>query len=99
MLREELIAAQEFCSSNQVEISFVQSLSEAGLVEVTTVEGTIYINREQLPELEKLARFHYDMDINLEGIEAIYHLLEQIKTMQDEMQALKRRLRIYEQVD
>ena len=36
------------------------------------------------------------MDINLEGIETIHHLLQQLKTMQKEMKELRNRLSLYE---
>ena len=94
-----MVSASEFCTSHNVEISFLYSLSESGLLEITNVEETVFINQEQLPELEKLVRLHYDMDINLEGIEAIHHLLQQMKTMQDEMSVLKKKLGLYEKVD
>lgn len=94
-----MVAAQDFCLSHNVEISFLYSLSESGLVETTTVEENVFISQDQLPELEKLVRLHYDMDINLEGIETIHHLLQQIKIMQDEMKVLKNRLGLYEKVD
>jgi len=99
MAKEELIAIHEFCASHNVEISFVNSLSESGLLETTTVKETAFISYDQLPELEKLVRLHYDMDINLEGIETIHHLLQQIKTLQDEMKTLRSRLSLYEEVD
>ena len=99
MTNEEMVAASEFCISHNVELSFLHSLGEAGLIEIITVEETTFINCDHLPELEKLVRLHYDMDINLEGIETIHHLLEQIKTMQDEMQTLRNRLRIYERIE
>jgi len=99
MTNEEMVAAQEFCISHNVEISFLHSLNEAGLLEITTVEETVFINREYLPELEKLVRLHYDMEINLEGIEAIHHLLQQINSMQQEMKTLKSRLSLYENID
>lgn len=96
MENQELIAVHEFCAYHRVEVSFVQALVASGLVEIVTMENEGYVDRDRLPELERLVRFHYDMDINLEGIEAIHHLLEQIKTMQEELKTLKRRLRIYE---
>jgi hypothetical protein len=68
-------------------------------VEVTTIENTVFISQDQLPDLEKLVRWHYDMDINLEGLETISHLLRQIKEMQQEMQDLKSRLGLYEKID
>ena len=46
--------------------------------------------------LEQLARMRFDLDINLEGIEAISHLLERVDRMQREMRALQERLRVYE---
>src|SRR5262245_7674714 len=99
MANEELIAIHEFCASRNVEISFVQSLSESGLLETITIEETAFISGEQLPELDKLVRFHYDMDINLEGIETIYHLLKQMKTLQKELSEVRGRLNLYERID
>jgi len=99
MTNEEMVAAHEFCISHNVEISFLYSLSEAGLLEITTVEQAVFIKQDHLPELEKLVRLHYDLDINLEGIEAIHHLLQQIRTMQEEIKAVKNRLSLYEKVD
>ncbi len=99
MDNEEMIAADLFCASHNIEIAFLHSLCNAGLLDVTTTEDTVFINQEQLPELEKLVRWHYDMDINLEGLETISHLLDQIKEMQQEMQNLKSRLGLYEKID
>ena len=56
MAKEELIAIHEFCVSHNVERSFIYSLYEAGLVEMTTIEETAFISDEQVPELEKLVR-------------------------------------------
>ena len=50
----------------------------------------------KLSEIEKLVRLHYDLDINLEGIEAITYLLNRVKNMQAEIILLKNRLSIYE---
>ena len=99
MTNEEMVAAHEFCISHNVEITFLHSLGESGLLEITTVEETVFIKQDQLAELEMLIRLHYDMDINIEGIEAIHHLLQQIKTIQEEMRALKNKLGMYEKID
>ena len=96
MQTEYLISVDEFCASNDVEISFVSSLRQTGLIEITTINDTEFINSEQLQQLEKIVRFYYELGINLEGIETITHLLHQINSMQDEIIALKNRLRLYE---
>ena len=98
MTNEEMVAAREFCISHSVEMSFLYSLSEAGLLEITTMEETVFIKQDHLPELEKLVRLHYDMDINLEGIETISHLLKQIKDIQEEMKILRNKLSLYEKI-
>ncbi|MGZ4079745.1 MAG: chaperone modulator CbpM, partial [Bacteroidia bacterium] len=55
-----------------------------------------YIDPEQLQKLESFLRMHYEMDINMEGIEAIAHLLQRTQSMQEEILKLKNRLRLYE---
>ena len=93
---ENLIPANEFCANHNIEISFIRSLQENGLIEITTIEETGYIHASQLQELERIVRLYYELDINLEGIETINHLLQRINNMQDEITALRNRLRLYE---
>jgi hypothetical protein len=93
---ENLIPADEFCVSHNIAISFIDTLRETGMIELTTIEATVYIHSDQLQELEKIVRFYYEMDINLEGIETINHLLQQINRMQHEICSLRNRLRLYE---
>ena len=96
---ENLIPADAFCASHNIEISFIRSLQETGLIEIMTVEEKGYIQTSQLQELEKIIRLYYELDINLEGIETINHLLQRINHLQDEITALKNRLRLYETND
>jgi hypothetical protein len=42
-----------------------------------------------MQKLEKFVRLHYDLDINLEGIETINYLLEKIEKMQKEILELR----------
>lgn len=92
MNNEHLITIEEFCTHYQAESSFIHSLVEFGLVEITTIEATHYLSKDQIREVEKMIRLHYDLDINLEGIEAIAHLLKRIDRLQEELTALKNRL-------
>lgn len=96
MNKGNMIPANEFCASHNIEITFINSLQEAGLIEITTIRETEYIHENQLNELEKIVRLYYEMDINLEGIETVIHLLQRINEMQDEITLLKNRLRLYE---
>jgi hypothetical protein len=93
---ENLVALNDFCASHNIEISFINSLQQSGLVEIVTVRKVCFISVEQLNQLERIVRLYYEMDINLEGIETITHLLQQIQLLQSENIALRNRLRLYE---
>lgn len=96
MQTDSLVAVDTFCENHNIEVSFIRSLQQTGLLEITTIEHTGFIEVEKLPLVEKYIRFYYDLDINLEGIETIVHMLERIAFMQNEMIDLRNKLRLYE---
>lgn len=96
MQTEYLIAVDEFCANNSIEISFISSLEQNGLIKIITIQEAGFIDAAQLQQLEKYIRLYYELDINLEGIETITHLLRRIDLMQDEIIQLRNRLRLYE---
>ena len=96
MQSEKLTAVDIFCANHNIEISFINSLQQTGLIEITTIKETGFIDSDQLQQLEKIIRFYYELDINLEGIETIIHLLQRVNSLQDEIIELRNRLRLYE---
>ena len=96
MENEQLIPIEQFCEYYQVEFSFIHSLSEFGLVEIASIEEKEYLHHEQIKDIEKLIRMHYDLEINLEGIDVISHLLQKVESMRIELNGLKNKLRFYE---
>ena len=96
MQTENLIAIDVFCFNHNIDISFVSSLQKNGLIEIITIKEAGFIDADQLQRLEKFVRFYYELDINLEGIETITHLLQRIISMQDENIGLRNKLRLYE---
>lgn len=92
----DLIAVNEFCVNHDIGISFITLLQQNGLIEISMIESKYFVEKEQLPQLEKFVRFYYDLDINLEGIETINYLLHRIENLQNEIVALKNKLRLYE---
>lgn len=94
-----LVAVNEFCVNHNIQISFITSLQQIGLIEITNIQETGFIDVDQLQHLEKIVRFYFELDINLEGIETINHLLGRIQVMQNEIITLKNRLRLYETND
>ena len=96
MNEETRITAGECCTHYQIELSFIHSLQDYGLIEVVREAEVEFIPENQLGALERIIRMHYELDINLEGIDAISHLLERVEEMQHEMTRLQNRLRFYE---
>ena len=89
MEQEELIPVKDFCIHHNIEYSFISSLENSGLIRVTSVKRSSFIHIDEMHKLEKFVRLHYDLDINLEGIETINYLLERIESMQQEILKLK----------
>lgn len=90
-----LILIKEYCEHCKIEQSFVQSLQEEGLLEITVVSDELYIKEEQLNELEQFRRWHYDLNINIEGIDALKHLINKVTKMQHEINHLKNKLQVH----
>jgi chaperone modulatory protein CbpM len=96
MQTEEMIAADEFCINHNIEIDFINSLNNSGLIEITVVENKIFVPAAQLHYLEKMVRLYYEMDINVEGIETITYLLQRMNSMQQEILQLNNKLALHE---
>ena len=91
MEERTFVSATAFCTHHHIEIAFIHSLHD-----VTAEEDDFLLPQEQLEALEKMVRLHYDLNINLEGIDAIYNLLQRLETTQREVKALRSTLRLYE---
>jgi len=93
----DMIVLDEFCTSHQVEVSFVRTLEEHGLIETIIVNETLYIQENELPKLEQILRLHQELNINSEGVDAIINLLKRIEKMQNEITILRNKLNFYEE--
>ena len=89
MKTEDLIPAKDFCIHNNIEYSFISTLHDSGLIHVTFIKRSSFIHTDELHKLEKFIRLHYDLDINVEGIETINYLLDKIEDMQLEILRLR----------
>jgi hypothetical protein len=67
-----------------------------GLVEIHLVQQDKCIHQDELGELEKMIRLYTELNINLEGIDVILNLLEKERQLRAELNALRNRLRLYE---
>lgn len=88
MENEKNIMIEECCRYYNIEVSFVHSLSEYGLIELQQTNETYFIHPGELSRLEKYMHLYYDLDINIPGIEAIAHLLARVENLQAEIRRL-----------
>jgi chaperone modulatory protein CbpM len=95
MQTEDMIVLDEFCSNHHVEISFIRSLEEHGLIETIIVNETVCVHGHELSKLEQIVRLHQELNINPEGIDAISILLQRIENMQNEITELRNKLDFY----
>lgn len=93
---EDWIPTADLCAHYRVERQFIQDLQENGIIEIRQIERREYIPLKQIREFERMRRLHYDMNINIEGLEVVRNLLEKIEALQGEKQQLLNRLHIYE---
>ena len=92
MPEENMISANECCLHYNIELSFINHLSAYGLIELAFVKQQQFIPADQLQQLEKFIRMHYDLKINVEGIEAITHLLGRMEQLQQEVAILRNKM-------
>lgn len=96
METQSIIAAEVYCEHYEIEYSFIEALEQSGLLSTAVIEDRMYLQPEQLPDLEKYTRLYYDLNINLEGIETVVHLLDHIQHLQREVTQLRNKLAVYE---
>lgn len=96
MDNDQLITSDKFCNYYNVPYSFVASLEEVGLIETVFVQEVQFVQVSHLSRIERIIRLHDDLNINLEGIEAIDRLLDKMDQMNSEIASLRNQLRFYE---
>ncbi|MBS1596872.1 MAG: chaperone modulator CbpM [Bacteroidetes bacterium] len=96
MQAQQFIAVEACCEYYNVDADFIYALHEYGLIEMNTIEEKKVINDEDLQELEKFIHLHYDLNINMEGLDVIRHMLNRIKDLQREILSLRNKMQRFE---
>ena len=99
MENENLISITEFCRYHHVDVDFIQLLQQNGLIETTIVQQTVYVQTDNLGQLEKFVRLHQELNIPAENLDIVSHLLNRMENLQHEIKQLKNRLGFYEQFE
>lgn len=95
-METDLIIISEYCQKSHTDPTFLISLEEGGLIEIRTINGEQYLLASQLRELERYSHLYYDLSINIEGIDAIRHMLKRMDQLQREIYQLRSQLRRFQ---
>ena len=97
MANPKIVSIHKICSFYDVPISFFDNLAEYELIEIVNVNEQKFIKEDSINKFEKILRLHYDLHVNMEGIDVITNLLNKIDDLQAENNRLKNILSFYEQ--
>lgn len=96
MEQVDLIIVEVFCEHYKIELTQIEELEDFGLIEIYNENGLKYIHSSNLPQVEKVLRFHNELNINKEGIEVVLNLLERLENTNQELKYFKDKLKLYE---
>lgn len=96
MNTENFIQLNELCSYYKVEVSFIEQVEKAGLVELSIHEEERYLPLTCINDLERILRLHNELSINIEGIDVIFNLLDKMDRLQNELNEARAKLHLYE---
>ncbi|CAH0216764.1 chaperone modulator CbpM [Chryseobacterium sp. WG14] len=88
----ERISREELVKIYNIEITFFDDLVEYGLLNIHIENDIHYLMYEDLPELEKFSNWHYDLEINLPGLEVIHNMLKKLNALKNRNRELMNKL-------
>ena len=86
------ISREELVKIYEIDITFFDELEEFGLLKTETEDDVKYLLYEELPTFEKFANWHYDLEVNMPGLQVIQNLLSQIHALQQENRQLMNKM-------
>ena len=96
MAKQDYILVRTLCVQYKVEVTFFKELDNIGLIKIETFENEEVILVEKITDVEKMIRLHHELNVNIEGIDVVFNLLEKERQLQDELNDLKNKLRRFE---
>lgn len=88
----EKISREELVKIYNIEITFFDELVDSGLLSIQTENEIRYVMYEDLPVFEKFTNWHYDLEINLPGLEVIHDMLRKMDDLKQKNRELMNKL-------
>ena len=96
MAREKYILVRQYCEHSNIEDTFIDRLQEYGLIIFEEKQNDLFMNENDILEIERMFRLHNDLGINFEGLDVIKQMLKRMNSMEKEMDLLQKKLKLYE---
>lgn len=84
----ERISREEVVKIYDIEVAFFDELEAVGLIQTEVVDQITYLHYDELQKLEQFSNWHYDLEVNIPGLEIIHNLLDRIRSLQEEQTTL-----------
>ncbi|EKY10491.1 MAG: chaperone modulator CbpM [Capnocytophaga ochracea] len=78
---KDRISREDIVRLYNIEITFFDDLESSGLIETEVIDNTTYLHYDQLSAFERFTNWHYDLEVNMAGLEIIHRLLQQIEEL------------------
>lgn len=88
----ERISREELVKIYNIEITFFDELVDSGLLTIQTENEIRYLMYEDLPVFERFTNWHYDLEINLPGLEVIHDMLRKMEDLKRKNRELMNKL-------
>ncbi|UZT99526.1 MerR family transcriptional regulator [Chryseobacterium fluminis] len=88
----ERISREELVKIYNIEITFFDELVSSGLLNIQTENEIRYLMYDDLPSFERFTNWHYDLEINLPGLEVIHEMLQKMEHLKQKNKELMNRL-------
>lgn len=97
MKTDKFLLLTELCQHYQIQTEFFDEVEYHALLEIHQFSGQKFLHRKQLRRLEKIIRLHQDLEINFQGIDVVFSMMNRIDKLEKELNETKKRLNLYKE--
>ncbi len=88
-MKKDVITVKEYCQIHRIDAAFIDRLEESGLVRIVSVNRQRCIPHEALDSVERFANWHFELEVNSQGLEVANTLYERVLALQEEIAQLR----------
>lgn len=96
METHQLIKFEDVCLHHNLDNGFITQIKEFEIIKFIIKDNILFIAITDMPVIERVIRLHYDLNINMEGIEVIQQMRNRIESLQKTVQQLQNQLAIHQ---